>query len=462
MFVCGVSVATKTSCAAEDFAQGRDTPGERIKRRLAAIARLEPDVRAFVLQVPAEMVLAAAADADRRWKAGTPLSPLDGATVVVKDIIETKDMATGQGSPIWTGFQSGRDAATVAALRAAGLIVLGKTTTTEFAATHVNHATTNPHDISRTPGGSSSGSAAAVAAGMADLALGSQVVGSTLRPASYCGCIGFKTTIGALNRGGSYDPFSQSCVGLFANSLSDLWIAGRLIARHAGGDPGHAPLAGPNELPPKVPARRLAVLRPVAWQSVGRNARLAFERWVDSLVAAGIACTASSDHAALAQAEAALPESLDLTKRICAWESLWPLGAYERAHTGGLSPAMINRLAEARGAGPERYQADLARREEIRVEYALLSVDFDAVITLSATGAAPMGLANTGDPGLNVPASLLGCPAVSLPLLEDDGLPLGVQIMGWQGRDADLISVAQSFLPVDRGRTDPGQKQNAG
>src|SRR5690606_24917223 len=162
----------------------------------------------------------------------------DGALVAVKDIIETADMPTGQGSILWTGFQSKRDAATVLALRQAGVIVLGKTVTTEYALTELLASTTNPHDPARTPGGSSSGSAAVVGAGIVPLALGSQVVGSTIRPSSYCGCFGFKPTVGGLNRGGAYDYFSQSCVGLMAGALEDLWEAACEIAKRVGGDPG--------------------------------------------------------------------------------------------------------------------------------------------------------------------------------------------------------------------------------
>jgi len=152
----------------------------------------------------------------------------------VKDIIETTDMPTEMGSPLFEGWRSGRDAATVVALRKAGAVVLGKTVTTEFAATEPR-GTRNPWDLARTPGGSSSGSAAAVAAGLVSAALGTQVVGSIVRPASYCGCVGFKPSVGAINRGGSHDYLSQSCTGVLAATLDDAWRVA-LVAVASGAD----------------------------------------------------------------------------------------------------------------------------------------------------------------------------------------------------------------------------------
>src|SRR5262249_11259977 len=195
--------------AAANFAAGNDTPREFFERCLSHVEEFEPAVGAFVCHD----IAAARAAADRstaRWRDGRPLSPIDGMPLGIKDIIETADMPTEQGSPLFVGCRTGRDAASVAALREAGAVILGKVVTTEFAATEPR-GTRNPWDRERTPGGSSSGSAAAVACGMVPAALGTQVVGSILRPASFCGCVGFKPSVGRINRGGSYDYFSQSC-----------------------------------------------------------------------------------------------------------------------------------------------------------------------------------------------------------------------------------------------------------
>ena len=241
--------------ATPGFTSGADTPRDFLERCLADLAALEPKIGAFV-----NLNLAGARSAaDRstaRWREGRPLSKIDGMPVGIKDIIETADMPTENGSPLFAGFRSERDAASVAALREAGAVVVGKTVTTEFAASEPR-GTRNPHDLRRTPGGSSSGSAAGVAAGMMSAALGTQVIGSTIRPASYCGCIGFKVTVGALNRGGSYDGLSQSSSGVLATTLEDAWQVAYEIAVRAGGDPGYPGLFGPASAPaPKKPQPR--------------------------------------------------------------------------------------------------------------------------------------------------------------------------------------------------------------
>src|SRR5207302_2728995 len=190
------------------FAGAGDTPRDFLERCLADLAALEPKIGAFV-HLNLAGARAAADQSTTRWRDGRPRSPIDGMPLGIKDIIETADMPTENGSPLFAGWRSERDAASVAALREAGAVIVGKTVTTECAATEPR-GTRNPHDLRRTPGGSSSGSAAAVASGMLSTALGTQVIGSTIRPASYCGCIGFKGSVGALNRGGSYDGLSQS------------------------------------------------------------------------------------------------------------------------------------------------------------------------------------------------------------------------------------------------------------
>ncbi len=180
----------------------------------------------------------ASADAStQRYRDGTPKSSIDGIPFGVKDIIETADMPTGMGSPLFAGYRSGRDAASVAALREAGAVIVGKTVTTEFASI-VAGKTHNPWDLTRTPGGSSSGSAAAVGSGMLCAALGTQVIGSILRPASYCGCVGYKPTVGGINRGGAVDYQSQSTHGVLAATLEDAWLVVHEIVARAGGDPG--------------------------------------------------------------------------------------------------------------------------------------------------------------------------------------------------------------------------------
>ena len=192
--------------AAADFGSGKASPRQFLERCIVELDTWEPKIGAFVT-LNLDAARAAADRSTERWRTGKPLSPIDGMPIGIKDIIETIDMPTENGSPLFAGFHSERDSASVAALREAGGVIVGKTVTTEFAASEPR-GTRNPWDQTRTPGGSSSGSAAAVAVGAISVGLGTQVIGSILRPASFCGCFGFKPTVGALNRGGSYDGLS--------------------------------------------------------------------------------------------------------------------------------------------------------------------------------------------------------------------------------------------------------------
>jgi Asp-tRNA(Asn)/Glu-tRNA(Gln) amidotransferase A subunit family amidase len=268
------------------FGSGGGSPRKFLEACLADLERWEPQIGAFVA-LNLDGACAAADRATARWRAGTPLSPIDGMPVGIKDIIETIDMPTEMGSPLWVGLCTERDAAAVVALREAGAVILGKTVTTEFAAT-VPRGPRNPWDTTRTPGGSSSGSAAAVAAGIVSCALGTQVIGSTIRPASYCGAYGFKPTVGAINRGGSYDYLSQSCTGTIAATLAEAWQVAYEIATRAGGDPGCVGLVGPATMPAAQQPRTLAFLETAGWPDATAGAQAACEGAIRGLEAAGV------------------------------------------------------------------------------------------------------------------------------------------------------------------------------
>lgn len=216
------------------------SPRAYLEGCLARVEAAEPVVQALAA-MDARAARNAADTSETRWRTGRPLSAIDGMPVALKDIFETADLPTGFGSPIFTGWRGGRDSAIAYALREAGAVILAKAATTEFAGAAPG-PTRNPHHPARTPGGSSSGSAAAVAAGMVPVAIGSQVGGSILRPASFCGVIGYKPTFGALNRGGISDHFSQNCAGTLSSNLADAWAVCHEIAWGVGGDPGFPPL----------------------------------------------------------------------------------------------------------------------------------------------------------------------------------------------------------------------------
>lgn len=427
------------------FAAGTDTPRKFLERCLEQIEALEPKVGAFVAMNLAG-ARAAADRASERWRAGKTLSAIDGMPIGIKDIMETADMPTEQGSPLFKNWRGGKDSAAVSALREAGAVIVGKTVTTEFAATEPR-GTRNPWDLERTPGGSSSGSAAAVGCGMLPAALGTQVIGSINRPASFCGCFGFKPSVGGINRGGSYDGLSQSASGTLAATLEEAWVVARTISSVVGGDPGSPGLAGPMTLPTAKRPRTVALLQTAGWSEAMPEAKAALEAVVAQLKAADITVKDRKASPAVETVEAAIEPANPLSRRINAWESRWPLNTYARdMNREGLSKAAQDRLAEAEAMTREEAAELLLERKRVREVYATLAKEFDACITLAAPGPAPVGLGWTGNPIFVVPSSLLGVPAMSLPLMEVQGLPLGLQVIGFFEADAALAATAGGLL----------------
>jgi Asp-tRNA(Asn)/Glu-tRNA(Gln) amidotransferase A subunit family amidase len=421
-----------------------------MERCIEDIERLDGDVGAFVV-TGLEAARAAADESTARWAAGNQLSPIDGMPIGVKDIMETASFSTEQGSPLFKGWKGARDCAAVAALREAGAIMVGKTVTTEFAATHPGN-TRNPWDLDRTPGGSSSGSAASVAAGMVSGALGSQVIGSTIRPASYCGIYGYKPSAGGINRGGSFDGFSQSSTGMLAATLAEIWSLTREITSRAGGDAGHPGVMGPMDLPAARKPSKVALLQTAGWANATDQAKAELQRAVDAMKAAGIEVADRDSDSAVGGVEDAIANAMKLSMDINAWEGRWPLNTYNRdMDPAGLSESAHGRLKQAVSMSQEQFVDLLAERERVRAVYGGLKGKFDATISLSAPGAAPKGLEWTGDPLFTVHTSLISMPTLSLPVLEDDGLPLGLQVVGFTDDDADLFAVAGGVLSLFEG-----------
>jgi Asp-tRNA(Asn)/Glu-tRNA(Gln) amidotransferase A subunit family amidase len=431
---------------ADQFKAGTDTPRQFLERSLERLEALEPQIGAFVV-LNIDGARAAADGATERWRAGRPASAIDGMPVGIKDVIETTDMPTQFGSPLLAGWHSHKDAAAVAALRAAGAVILGKTVTTEFAMAYPR-GTRNPWDLSRTPGGSSSGSAAAVAAGFISAGLGTQVIGSVLRPASFCGAYGFKPSVHGLNRTGSHDYQSQSCTGVIAASLADTWQVAIEIAKRAGGDPGWPGISGPDRLPELRKPRQLAVLETAGWASASEAAKQAIAVATEQLAAAGVNILTRHNHAVVDAIEPDIADAFALSMRIIDWEMRWFIRTLADRDIEKLSPPTRERMAQAETMTRAEYIEALETREAIRAAYAELAADCDGCITLTALGVAPVGLQSTGNPQFAVPASLLGVPALSLPLMQVDGLPLGLQFIGFADRDADAFAVGAYLCSV--------------
>jgi Asp-tRNA(Asn)/Glu-tRNA(Gln) amidotransferase A subunit family amidase len=252
--------------------------------------------------------------------------------------------------------------------------------------------------------------------------------------------VGFKPTFGALNRSGSFDHLSQSCLGILAATPEDAWTVASAIVARVGGDPGNPGLRVPGDMPLTSPPRRLAVLETAAWLKASAGAQAAFGQARGRLAELGAEIGDRRSDPSISAVEDAIADAVAVTFAIFDWEFRWPLGNY--AKRNGLSEGMRRRLASAQQMTLDDYRTALRRREEIRKRYADTSGRFDGFVTLAATGAAPVGLTWTGDPAFNVPASLLGVPAISLPFLQDERMPLGLQIIGRADEDAQLMARA--------------------
>lgn len=441
------TVRTFHDCRA-DFLAGRDTPREYLERCLATIDEHEGRVRAWVC-LNTEGAREAADAATQRYRSGMPLSAIDGMPVGIKDVLQTHDMPTTLGSPIFAGRQTGMDSASVNALRLAGAAVVGKTVTTEFAFM-VPGPTTNPYCEGATPGGSSSGSAAAVGAGMVPVALGNQVVGSVIRPAGYCGNVAIKPTLGALHCGEGLS-LSQLHVGVHAGALEDMWSVAYEIAQRAGGDPGYPGLYGPAQMAPPTQPRRLIVLHTQGWQVTDAQTADAFNALLGQLTDQGVELITRANSVAVERLEQSIEESVQLCRVLCSYEMRWALRAYRR--TGKLSEELGGWLDMAEELGPEDYRSALAKRDAMRANLAALAPTADGMVTLASPGPAPrIGEVTggepgygfvTGDPAFNAATSALGCPTITLPLLSVDGLPVGVQFMGQPHCDWNLTAIAR-------------------
>jgi Asp-tRNA(Asn)/Glu-tRNA(Gln) amidotransferase A subunit family amidase len=283
-------------------------------------------------------------------------------------------------------------------------------------------------------------------------ALGTQVIGSTIRPASFCGCFAFKPSMGALNRSGSFDHLSHSCLGVLGPDLASLWQVAGVIAAGVGGDPGYPAFGGAGELAAPQRPGRLAALYPPAFSRAAPGARAALADLLERLKAAGIEIADSRTDQQLAAVSTHWVDAEERVQKIIDWEMRWPLGAYAAEHSSLLSERLRQRLADGRRLSCRDYQEQLEWRAVFREEYGRASHGFDAAITLSALGAAPRGWHFTGDPGLNVMASVLGVPSISLPLLADEGMPLGLQVIGRYQGDVALFAVSR-WLAENVGRT---------
>lgn len=427
--------ALSATAAAHAIREGAITSQELVSACLGRIAEREPHVEAWAHLDP-EQALAEAREADAALARGDDVGLLHGVPVGVKDIFDTSDFPTENGSPSFAGRRPDRDAACVAALRNAGAIVIGKTVTTELALL-TPARTRNPRNLQHTPGGSSAGSAAAVAEGMVPIALGSQTAGSIIRPASYCGVYGFKPTLGLVPRAGVLmQSHTLDTVGVYGRSVEDLALVTDCMTALDPDDvvsfrrsrPG---LTSTARARPPVPPR-FAFVTPPPWAEADEDMRSAINALVERL----------GDRAV----EIDMPVLVDVIE----WQRVVQLaenalyyGSLLDASPEHISPGLTQRLNDGRTVDAQTYLRAITGREPAYRTVASALRGFSAILTAAAMGPAPEGFTATGSPIMNGLWTYLGMPTVSLPLLETRGLPVGVQLVGLRHDDARLLRTAR-------------------
>lgn len=436
-----------------DFEDGSDSPRAYLERCLETVAAEEPVVQAFAF-LDEDLARAAADESSARWKGSQPLSPIDGMPVGIKDLLETRDMPTQMNCKAYQGNFPKNDNSLVWALRQAGAVIFGKTVTAELGGSHPG-PTTNPFDATRTPGGSSSGSAAAVAAGMMPAAIGSQVGGSIIRPAAYCGNVALKPSQGGIHRG-ERQTTSMSTHGPHASSIEDMWQVAIEIASRAGGDPGHTGLMGPMTTPLPVRPERLVVLETEGWAKTDDASKAVFAKLMDNLERAGITLIRRAHHTWVESLEASIADATHVCGTITAWENRWGYRNLLDRHPGGVSQRLQQTLAAAEAITPEDYRDLVLRRQHARVNHAAMAPLADAAVTFACPGPAtpwpgdipgePLAPRPTGDAVYNYPSSMLGSPVVTVPLMGVGGLPVGLQIIGQREEDARMTAIARWLL----------------
>lgn len=447
--------------AAADIREGRISAAELAADCLRRVEAVEATVRAWAF-LDREHAMRQAEALDLHRKQGKAVGALHGVPVGVKDIFDTGDMPTELGSPLWEGRTPRRDSAVVARLRAAGAVIMGKTVTTEYAYRQPGK-TTNPHDAGRTPGGSSSGSAAAVAALMVPGAVGSQTGGSVIRPATFCGVVGFKPTHGLIPRTGAL-MLSRSLdhVGVFARTVEDVALLAETLAGFDEDDPdtrvmARPPLAAVAASEPPLPPR-LAFVRSPVWDRAEPVTRAAFAELVETL----------GETVAEVELDPAFAGAVRMHRTVMEVEAAHYLRRdYEK---GGdrLSPALRALIERGRGHTAVDYVAAVAGAQALTGALDPVFDEFDAILTPAAPGEAPKGLETTGDPIFCLLWTYLGTPAVTLPLLSSPAdLPLGVQLVGRRDGDARLLRTARWLVTTvgrarSRGaRPKPGRRTEA-
>jgi Asp-tRNA(Asn)/Glu-tRNA(Gln) amidotransferase A subunit family amidase len=405
--------------------EGRHSCVDVMRAHLARCAEKEPVVQAWE-HFDADRAMTAAEAADARLRSGEPARELEGAPLGIKDIIDVAGMPTRMGSRIMADNVARVTAECVARLESAGAIVMGKTVTTEFAY-YTPGKTRNPWNAAHTPGGSSSGSAAGVACGMIAGALGTQTNGSVIRPAAFCGVVGYKPSHGAVPNHGTLDPWpTLDHTGVFGRTVADAAMLAAVITQ-SGMSTGADTIAAP----------RLAAVRSPVWDLAESAQKDSFARTIERLRAAGADVTERELPPSFADAHAA-------TRTIMAYEARVHFGMLRRDRADDMSEQLKALIDEGAAIDDAAYRAALVLQQELKAEFADYIAYFDAVITPPTPGEAPATLEQTGSPAFCTIWSLLGVPAITVPVdLGPGGLPLGLQIAAAYRNESGALAVAR-------------------
>lgn len=423
--------------AAQKVRDGEISSEELVQAHLDHIAEADAEVQAWI-HLSAEKALDQARMRDTMRMQGASLGPLHGVPVAIKDIIDTAHVPTEYGSELHAGRIPTKDAAVVESLRSAGAVIMGKTVTAELASCGPGK-TRNPHNTEHTPGGSSSGSAAAVASFMAPGALGTQTGGSVIRPASFCGVFGFKPTYGLIPRTGILmQSFSHDQVGTFARSVEDIALLTESLFGHDAGDQATSPLnarmplseVAASEPPADV---RLAYVKTPLWDHAEPSTQEAF----------GELCDALEGHIDEIPLSGSFEHVMDWHRTVVEADNAEAYAREYAAGEGKLHPCLRAQIERGQQVRAVDYIDALKKRELLNGILNEIFDEYDAIVTPAATGEAPEGLETTGDPVFCATWSFCGAPAISLPLMQgESGLPLGVQLVGRRGDDARLLRTA--------------------
>src|SRR5210317_752165 len=416
-----------------------------VKSYIGRIKKFDKTIKAWA-HFDAQYILDKAVSADDYRKLGRPIGPLHGLPIAIKDIFGTNDMPTGCGTPLRTGRQTKDDSEVVSLLRASGALLMGKTVTTEFAYFDPGK-TTNPHDETRTPGGSSSGSAAAVASFMAPAAIGSQTNGSVIRPASYCGVIGYKPTYGLISRSGVLkQSHLLDHVGVFARTIEDIAFITKEIVKRDTKDRSTVPYSISNitqickEDPPFDP--RFVFIKTSKWKNLDKESLKSFETFIKKY----------SAHIEVLDTPSYFDDIFKYHQIIHETDMAYAFSDYYKKSKNKLGKKLVEAIERGLKYKASEYVEACENRDYFYKLFEETFHDYHAILTPASTGVAPKTLKQTGSPEFSTIWTYLGMPALSLPLLQgESGMPLGVQIIGEKFDDSRLLRTSNWLINKVKG-----------